>query len=156
MTTLTQTTALKAWNLATEFDWEEDKRFQDVHEALCAYYLYYKDLEDCLPDLKEVFQMTVEEIFNVTFDIDDLSEIDIADELDDLGRGNYAALPEIDEEEDEAQEVVETAQEPEKLAALHRSVFQLYDQEDAGTITYEEMCEAVDKIELKIKSFTSA
>ena len=96
MTTLTKTTALKAWELANEFDWEDDKRFEDIHKALCTYYLYYNDLAEDRPDLGEIFQMVVEEVLNLTFDIDDTAELDILDELDDLGRANYCGLPEVD------------------------------------------------------------
>ena len=97
MTNLTQVTALQAWETA-DFgpDWETDARFTELHNAFNAYYLYDINLDD----LKAAFTKACADVFGIQFDIDDTDEVEIGDELDTLGRCNYAGLNLIDADED--------------------------------------------------------
>jgi hypothetical protein len=88
MTTHTQVSPLQAWEAINEFEWDVDTRFSDLHDSFNAYHNGEGSFETIVKDFVEVCK----DVLNVEFDIDDDSEIDIVDELDDLAEGNYCGL----------------------------------------------------------------
>lgn len=91
--TLQTVTPNEAWDLMNELDWSTDARCRPLHNAL---------LDNC--HLELAFVEVLEEIFGVDVDFDaylhpseediefGVTQIDIADKLDDLAHVNYGGF----------------------------------------------------------------
>ena len=99
-TTLKTITRVEAWEMTNDFVWDEDPRFEALHDALL--YAYTEGGSG----YESAFLEVLEEVFNATTDFyapvgvdeegEPLEDFDIVDGLDNLAHGNYSGLDQLE------------------------------------------------------------